>query len=101
VPHPPPPPPPKLFLSLFGFSVFCSYSNKNYGKSLAVPFFKKSLDCSCTSTTMVHGAAGEQLALQNLSMTRPAHCVNGKDVVYLVARNKHKDTGSRDMDLLM
>jgi hypothetical protein len=48
-----------------------------------------------------HGAAGEQLALQNLSMTRPAHCVNGKDVVYLVARNKHKDTGSRDMDLLM
>ncbi|XP_062196908.1 uncharacterized protein LOC133899890 [Phragmites australis] len=35
-----------------------------------------------------NGAAAEELALQNLSMYQPAPCVNGKDVVYLVAREK-------------
>ncbi|KQK06334.1 hypothetical protein BRADI_2g25790v3 [Brachypodium distachyon] len=37
-----------------------------------------------------NGDSGEQLALQNLPMSEPALCVNGKDVVYLVARKKYK-----------
>ncbi|KAL6655765.1 hypothetical protein ACP70R_006591 [Stipagrostis hirtigluma subsp. patula] len=35
-----------------------------------------------------NGLVAEQLALHNLSMSQPAPCVNGKDVVYLVARKK-------------
>ncbi|CAL5044226.1 unnamed protein product [Urochloa decumbens] len=37
-----------------------------------------------------NGDSGEQLALQNIPVSQPTHCVNGKDVVYLVARKKYK-----------
>ncbi|KAL5213700.1 hypothetical protein ABZP36_002852 [Zizania latifolia] len=38
---------------------------------------------------MHHSPPDEQLALHNLSMSQPAPCMNGEDVIYLVARKKH------------
>uniref|UniRef100_A0A0E0LJZ2 DUF1618 domain-containing protein n=1 Tax=Oryza punctata TaxID=4537 RepID=A0A0E0LJZ2_ORYPU len=36
------------------------------------------------------GAAGEQLAFHNLPVSQPSLCINGEDVVYLLARKKYR-----------
>ncbi|OEL28590.1 hypothetical protein BAE44_0010391 [Dichanthelium oligosanthes] len=41
-----------------------------------------------------HGAAGEQLTLQNLCVSQPALCGNDENVIYLVARKKYRGMGA-------